>query len=162
MEVPFPAFLKVGFCDVNVNAAFSKSWYNKNTAFGKNDAYITGGSNFVIWLGKMLLFKGSSYIIMIDKKEHRTMNKRDLVAAMAEKSGLSRKNCEAALDAFVAATGDALQTGDKVHLVGFGTFEVKERAARTGRNPKTKEPVDIPASKQPVFRPGKALKGAVI
>ena len=90
------------------------------------------------------------------------MNKSKLVAAMAEKSGLSRKSCEAALDAFVAATGEALKNGDKVHLVGFGTFEVKERAARTGRNPKTMEPVDVPASRQPVFRPGKVLKGTIL
>ena len=90
------------------------------------------------------------------------MNKSRLVAAMAEKSGLSRKNCEAALDAFVAVTEDTLKNGDKVHLVGFGTFEVKERAARTGRNPRTMESVDIPASKQPVFRAGKAFKGTVL
>lgn len=90
------------------------------------------------------------------------MNKSKLVAVMAQKSGLSRKDCEAALDAFVAATGDALKNGDKVHLVGFGTFEVKERAARVGRNPRTMESVEIPASKQPAFRPGKALKETVL
>ena len=90
------------------------------------------------------------------------MNKRELVAAMAQKSGLARKDCEAALDAFVAATEDALKDGDKVHLVGFGTFAVKERAARTGRNPRTREAVDIPASRQPVFRPGKAFKETVL
>ena len=90
------------------------------------------------------------------------MNKSKLVAVMAKKSGLSRKQCEAALDAFVAATGDALKNGDKVHLVGFGTFEVKERAARVGRNPRTMESVDIPASRQPAFRPGKALKETVL
>lgn len=89
------------------------------------------------------------------------MNKSELIAAMAEKSGLSKKNCEAALDAFVTTTGDALQRGDKVHLVGFGTFEVKDRAARIGRNPKTREPVDIPAYKQPTFRPGKTLKETI-
>ena len=90
------------------------------------------------------------------------MNKSKLVAVMAKKSGLSRKQCEAALDAFVVATGDALKNGDKVHLVGFGTFEVKERAARVGRNPRTMESVDIPASRQPAFRPGKALKETVL
>ena len=90
------------------------------------------------------------------------MNKSKLVAVMAEKSGMSRKNCEAALAAFVAATGDALKNGDKVHLVGFGTFEVKERAARVGRNPRTMESVEIPASRQPAFRPGKALKETVL
>ena len=89
------------------------------------------------------------------------MNKRELVAAMAKKSGLSMKHCEAALYAFVAAAGDALKNGDKVHLVGFGTFEVKERAARVGRNPRTKEPVNVPASKHPTFKPGKVLKETV-
>lgn len=90
------------------------------------------------------------------------MNKSELIAAMAKKSGLTRKHCETALDAFVAATGDALKSGDKVHLVGFGTFEVKERAARVGRNPRTREPVDIPASKQPAFKPGKAFKETIL
>ena len=90
------------------------------------------------------------------------MNKNGLAAAMAEKSSLSKKNCEAALDALVAVIGDTLKSGDKVHLIGFGTFEVKERAARTGRNPRTKEPMDIPASKQPTFKPGKALKETVL
>ena len=90
------------------------------------------------------------------------MNKRELVAVMAEKSGQPRKNCEAALDAFVASVTDALKSDDKVHLVGFGTFEMKKRAARVGRNPKTKEPVKIPASKHPTFRPGKVLKDTVL
>ena len=90
------------------------------------------------------------------------MNKNELVAAMAKKSSLSRKDCEAALNAFVSAIREALKSGDKVHLVGFGTFEVKKRAARIGRNPTTKEPMDIPASKQPTFRPGKALKETVV
>lgn len=86
------------------------------------------------------------------------MNKNEVVSAMAEKSGLSRKSCEAALDVFTSAIGDALQSGNKVHLVGFGTFEVRDRAARTGRNLRTNEPVEIPASKQPAFKPGKSLK----
>ena len=90
------------------------------------------------------------------------MNKSKLVAAMAEKSGLAKKNCEAAVDAFVASIVDALKSGDKVHLVGFGTFEVKERAARTGRNPRTMETVDIPASRHPTFKPGKVLKETVL
>ena len=90
------------------------------------------------------------------------MNKSKLVATMAEKSGLSRKNCETALDALVASITDALKSGDKVHLVGFGTFEMKERAARVGRNPKTREPVNIPASKHPAFKPGKVLKETVL
>ena len=89
------------------------------------------------------------------------MNKSELVAAMAGKSGLSKKNCGAALDAFVETVGDALKSGDKVHLAGFGTFAVKERAARTGRNPRTNEPIGIPASKQPAFKSGKILKETV-
>ena len=90
------------------------------------------------------------------------MNKSELVAAMSEKTRLTKKDCEAALDAFVAVIGDALKSGDKVQLVGFGAFEVKERAARTARNPKTNEPVAIPASRLPTFKPGKALKETVL
>lgn len=89
------------------------------------------------------------------------MNKSELVAAMAEKSSLSKKTCQDALDAFIVVIEDALTNGNKVKLPGFGAFEVKARAARIGRNPRTKEPVDIPPSKQPVFKPGKALKEAV-
>ena len=90
------------------------------------------------------------------------MNKSELVAAMSEKTRLTKKDCEAALDAFVAVIGDTLKSGDKVQLVGFGAFEVKERAARTARNPKTNEPVAIPASRLPTFKPGKALKETVL
>ncbi len=89
------------------------------------------------------------------------MNKTELVAAMAETSGLSKKDCETALNAFASEVEKALKSGDKVQLVGFGSYEVKERAARTGRNPKTKEPIEIPASKAPVFKAGKALKDAI-
>ena len=90
------------------------------------------------------------------------MNKSELVAAMSEKTRLTKKDCEAALDAFVAVIGDALKSGDKVQLVGFGAFEEKERAARTARNPKTNEPVAIPASRLPTFKPGKALKETIL
>lgn len=89
------------------------------------------------------------------------MNKLELVAAMAEKSGLSKKDCEAALGALTDTLAEAMKAGDKVQLVGFGSFEVRERAARTGRNPQTNEPVEIVAAKLPVFKPGKALKDAV-
>lgn len=89
------------------------------------------------------------------------MNKTELIAAMAETSGLSKKDCESALTAFITATENALKEGDKVQLVGFGTFEVKERAARTGRNPATGTEIEIPASKAPAFKPGKALKDAI-
>lgn len=89
------------------------------------------------------------------------MNKNELIAAVAEKSELTKKDAGAALDAFVEAVQDALKAGDKVQLIGFGTFEVKERAARTGVNPQTKEPVKIAASKAPAFKAGKALKDAL-
>ncbi|WP_418506243.1 HU family DNA-binding protein [Dysosmobacter sp.] len=90
-----------------------------------------------------------------------TMNKTELIAAMAETSGLSKKDCDAALTAFITTVETALKSGEKVQLIGFGSFEVKERAARTGRNPRTKEIVEIPASKAPVFKAGQAFKGAI-
>ena len=89
------------------------------------------------------------------------MTKTELCAAVAEQAGLSKKDAEAAVNAALDAITAALQEGDKVQLVGFGSFEVKSRAARTGRNPKTKEAIEIPASKVPVFKAGKALKDAV-
>ena len=89
------------------------------------------------------------------------MNKNELIAAMAEKSGLSKKDSAAALEAFTASVEEQLKAGDKVQLVGFGSFEVKERAARTGINPQTKQPVEIAASKAPAFKAGKALKDAL-
>ncbi len=89
------------------------------------------------------------------------MNKTELVSSMAEKCSLSKKDCEAALNAITDVVTAALQTGDKVQLVGFGSFEVKTRSARTGLNPRTKEPVEIAAAKVPVFKAGKALKDAV-
>lgn len=89
------------------------------------------------------------------------MNKAELINAAAEKAGLSKKDTEAVLNSIIEVISDALAEGDKVQLVGFGAFEVKNRAERTGRNPKTKEPIKIPASKVPVFKPGRALKDAV-
>ena len=89
------------------------------------------------------------------------MNQNELIAAMAEKSELTKKDAGAALDAFVETVTEALKQGDKVQLVGFGSFEVKARAARTGINPQTKQPVKIAASKAPVFKAGKALKDAL-
>ena len=89
------------------------------------------------------------------------MNKAELIAAVAEKAALSKKDSEAAVTAALDVITAALQEGDKVQLVGFGSFEVKSRAARTGRNPKTKEAIEIPASKVPVFKAGKALKDVV-
>ena len=89
------------------------------------------------------------------------MNKTELVAAVAAKADLSKKDAEAAVAAVFDAIKDALADGDKVALVGFGTFAVKERAARTGLNPRTKETITIPAAKVPSFKAGSALKDAV-
>ena len=89
------------------------------------------------------------------------MNKAELIAKIAEESKLTKKAAETALDAFVTSVEEALKNGEKVQLVGFGTFEVRERAARKGRNPQTKAEIKIPASKAPVFKAGKALKELV-
>ena len=89
------------------------------------------------------------------------MNKAELVAAMAEKTQLSKKDAEAALKAFTEVVAEELKKGEKIQLVGFGTFEVSERAARTGRNPQTGAEMPIAASKAPKFKAGKALKDAV-
>ena len=89
------------------------------------------------------------------------MNKAELVAAVAEKAALSKKDSEKAVNAAFETITAALVGGDKVQLVGFGAFEVKERNARIGRNPKTKEEIQIPASRVPVFKAGKALKDSV-
>ena len=89
------------------------------------------------------------------------MNKTELIAEVAKKCGMSKKDAEKAVSATFDTITEVLCAGDKVQLVGFGSFEVKSRAARTGRNPRTKEVVEIPASKVPVFKPGKALKDAI-
>ena len=89
------------------------------------------------------------------------MNKTELVAAVAEQAGLSKKDAEAAVKAFTDVVAEALKAGDKIQLVGFGTFEVSERAAREGRNPATGESMVIKASKAPKFKAGKALKDLV-
>ena len=89
------------------------------------------------------------------------MNKTELVAAMAEKTQLSKKDTESTLKAFIEVITDELTKGEKVQLVGFGTFEVTERAAREGINPLTKKTMSIPASKAPKFKPGRGLKDAV-
>ncbi|MDO4393478.1 MAG: HU family DNA-binding protein [Bacillota bacterium] len=90
------------------------------------------------------------------------MNKTELVAAVAEKTGSTKKEAEAAVNAIVNSVEEALVAGDKVQLIGFGTFEVRERKARQGRNPrKPGEVIEIEASKAPVFKAGKALKDAV-
>ena len=89
------------------------------------------------------------------------MNKTELVAIRAEKAEISKKDAEKALAAFTGAVADAMKNGDKVQLVGFGTFEVAERPAREGRNPRTGETMTIAASKAPKFKAGKALKDMV-
>ena len=100
-------------------------------------------------------------IITENSEEEYNMNKTELVAAMAEKTGLSKKDAESALNAFTGVVAEELKKGEKIQLVGFGTFEVSERAARTGRNPQTGEEMTIAASKAPKFKAGKALKDAI-
>lgn len=89
------------------------------------------------------------------------MNKTELIAAVADKAELSKKDAEKAINAVIASVTDALEKGDKVQLVGFGTFEVRSRNARTGKNPRTGEAIEIAASKVPAFKAGKALKDSV-
>lgn len=89
------------------------------------------------------------------------MNKAELITSMAEKSQLTKKDAETALKAFIDSVQEALENGDKVQLIGFGTFETRERAAREGRNPRTKETITIPASTVPVFKAGKEFKDRV-
>lgn len=89
------------------------------------------------------------------------MNKNELISAVAERANITKKDAEIAVSATFEAISDALCEGEKVQLVGFGSFEVKKREARVGRNPQTKEPVEIPATKVPVFKAGKLLKDSV-
>ncbi len=89
------------------------------------------------------------------------MKKAELIEVVASKAGLTKKDADKAIAAVVEAITEALAKGDKVQLVGFGTFDVRERSARTGLNPRTKETITIPASKQPAFKAGQALKDAV-
>jgi len=88
------------------------------------------------------------------------MTKQDIISAMVEETGLTKKNCDKAVTAFIDVVTSSLSKGEKVSLVGFGTFEVRDRKARTGRNPQTKQKITIPASKIPAFKAGKALKDA--
>ena len=89
------------------------------------------------------------------------MNKQELIERTAERTGLSKKDCGIALDGLLGSVTEALQAGEAVKLTGFGSFEVKRRAARAGRNPQTKEAVEIPAQTVPVFKTGKILKDSV-
>lgn len=89
------------------------------------------------------------------------MNKTELVAKVAEKSELTKKDAAKAIDAVFASISESLQDGEKVQIIGFGNFEVRERAARKGRNPQTGQEINIPASKVPAFKAGKALKDGI-
>ena len=102
-----------------------------------------------------------NYIITKIQRRNFDMNKAELVAAVAEKAEISKKDAEAAVKAFTDVIAEELKKGEKVQLVGFGTFEVSERAARVGRNPQTKQEIKIPASKAPKFKAGKALKDSL-
>ncbi|WP_209703199.1 HU family DNA-binding protein [Clostridium algifaecis] len=94
-------------------------------------------------------------------KEVRKVNKSELIASISEKSKLTKKDAEAALKGFIQSVEETLENGDKVQLVGFGTFETRKRAARVGRNPRTKEEINIPESTVPVFKAGKEFKDKV-
>jgi DNA-binding protein HU-beta len=101
---------------------------------------------------------------MISKKDHleeMNMNKTDLITYVAENTNLTKKDAAKAVDAVFSGIEESLKKGDKVQMIGFGNFEVRERAARKGRNPQTGEEIEIAASKAPAFTPGKALKEAV-
>ena len=89
------------------------------------------------------------------------MNKAELIAAVAEKAGLSKKDAEKAVNSTFETITETLESGEKVQLVGFGVYDVKTRGVRVGRNPKTKEEIEIPATRVPTFKAGKALKDAV-
>ncbi len=95
---------------------------------------------------------------LLNFKEVTKVNKSELITSMAEKSKLTKKDAETALKAFIESVEEALEGGEKVQLVGFGTFETRERAERVGRNPRTKEEITIPASIAPVFKAGKETK----
>jgi|SRR5690606_34609907 len=101
----------------------------------------------------------STYIV--SKMEGSSVNKTELISAVAQKSGLTKKDTEKVVNSFIDVVQEALAKGDTVAILGFGTFLAKERPAREGRNPRTGEPIQIPAAKVPVFRPGKGLRDAV-
>lgn len=90
------------------------------------------------------------------------MNKTELISEIAQKSNMTKKDAEKVVNAFFATVEETLQAGEKVQLIGFGTFEVRERQARKGRNPQTGAEIEIPATRVPAFKPGKALKDAMV
>jgi DNA-binding protein HU-beta len=89
------------------------------------------------------------------------LNKTELIGEVAGKAGITKKDAEKVINAFIVTVEEGLKTGDKIQLIGFGTFEVRDRQARKGRNPQTGAEIDIPAAKVPAFKPGKALKDAL-
>ena len=115
---------------------------------------------FWYWLVKKMHF-GYNKVLYSGRKDGTIMTKAELIAGMASESGLTKTDAEKALNAFLSQVEQALKQGEKVQLVGFGSFEVKERAERIGRNPKTKEAIVIPAGRAPVFKAGTALKDAI-
>ena len=110
---------------------------------------------------RTLFASADAGFVPICRFRRKTINKTELIAAVAEKAEISKKDAEKAIKAFTDVVADELVKGEKVQLVGFGTFEVSERAEREGRNPKTREPMTIAASKSPKFKAGKALKDMV-
>ncbi len=123
--------------------------------------FLTNGYKTSIYIDVGNLGTSSNYINIRIQRRNFDMNKADLVTAMAEKAGVSKKDAEASLKAFTDIVAEELKKGEKIQLVGFGTFEVSERAARTGRNPQTGAEMTIPASKAPKFKAGKALKDSL-
>ncbi len=104
----------------------------------------------------------SNIQIKVLLREEKSLNKSELVASVAEQAGLTKKDAEKAVNAVFEAITETLVAGDKVQLVGFGTFEVRDRKERQGQNPQTKQPIIIPATKVPAFKAGKGLKDAVV
>jgi DNA-binding protein HU-beta len=130
---------------------------------------VGGGKNTRKNIGNIFLVEGNPRIFANSKGTNNLslsrrdcMNKADLISNVAEKTELTKKDAEKAVSAVLETIGEALSKGDKVQLVGFGTFEIRERAARKGRNPQTGEEINIAAAKVPVFKAGKALKDAVV
>jgi DNA-binding protein HU-beta len=133
-------------------------WYKTGFAqvSGRNASHVTKSD-----ANARIAAVRSSFRGVLPLKGVELMNKNDLIDAVAESAGLTKADAGRAVDAVVASVTSALKKGDSVTVVGFGTFQVRSRAARTGRNPKTGENISIPASNNPVFKAGKALKDAV-
>jgi DNA-binding protein HU-beta len=136
--------------------------HNSNVGLNvKNISELTCDTSF--YLTDLILLLSSVYCNLVPNlKQMRTpMNKNDLITSVAQHSGLSKQDATKAIDAVLSSIEDTLKSGGDVGIVGFGTFSVTNRAARTGRNPRTGEPIQIAASKQPKFKAGSPLKDAV-